>query len=74
MYKFFGVPLSEVKSKKTNKIMFRFDTKGEFITDDPEIIERAKGFYDHMELKAEPVGKKVKKTHKVPPLTITTKE
>lgn len=74
MYKFFGTPLKEVMSKKTNKVMFRFDTKGEFITDDNEIIKRAIGFFDHIKLKAEVVGKKVKKTVIVPPVTITTKE
>lgn len=54
--------------------MFTFDTKGEFVTDDPEIINRAKGFFDHLELKAEPVGIKVDKTHVMPAITITTKD
>lgn len=73
MIKFFGPPLKEIMSKKTNKVIFRFDTKGEFITDDPEIIERAMGYFDYLELKAEPVGEKVGKTHFVPAMTITTK-
>ena len=73
MIKFFGEPLKVITSKKTNKPIFRFDTKGEFITDDPEIIERAKGFFDHIELKAEPIGEKVAKTIIVPGMTITTK-
>lgn len=74
MYKFFGTPLKEIMSKKTNKVIFRFDTKGEFITDDEEIIQRALGFFDYIEMKAEPVGEKVKKTVVVPPMQITTKE
>lgn len=68
MYKFFGQPLKEIKSRTTNLTIFRFDTKGEFITDDEEIIKRAKGNFDHIELKAEQVGKRIKKTsqeHKI---------
>lgn len=74
MYKFFGEPLKIITSKTSGKPVFRFDTKGEFITDDPEIIRRALGFFDYIELKAETVGKKVNKTHVVPLLTITTNE
>jgi hypothetical protein len=74
MMKFFGPPLREIKSKTSGKMMFRFDTKGEFITDDNEIIQRAIGFFDHMPYKAEPAGKKVKKTVKESVMTITTKE
>jgi hypothetical protein len=72
MYKFFGTPLKEILSKTTHKAMFRFDTKGEFITDDPEIIRRALGFFDYIEMKAEPVGNKVAKTHTTPAMVITT--
>ena len=72
MYKFFSEPLREIKSKTSGKMMFRFDTKGEFITDDEEIIKRALGFFDYIELKSETVGGKVKKTVIVPPMTITT--
>jgi hypothetical protein len=71
MYKFFGTPLKEILSKTTHKVMFRFDTKGEFITDDPEIIKRALGFFDYIEMKAEPVGGKVAKTHTTPAMVIT---
>jgi len=70
MYKFFGQPLREITSKKTGKIMFRFDTKGEFITDDTEIIERALGFFDYIKLEAKPDGERVSKTHFVPVMTI----
>jgi len=72
MYKFFGQPLKEIKSKTSGKMMFRFDTKGEFITDDDEIIQRALGYFDHIELIAETKGKRVKKTISDPIMTITT--
>jgi DNA-binding cell septation regulator SpoVG len=74
MMKFFGEPLKEIKSKTSGKMMFRFDTKGEFVTDDEEIIKRAMGFFDHMPYKAEPDGERVAKTVVVPVMTITTKE
>jgi len=61
MYKFFGKPLKEVLSKVTKKVVFRFDTKGEFITDDPKIIERAMGYFDYIPMKAEPIGERFKK-------------
>jgi len=60
IFKFFGTPLKEIKSQFTSNIVFKFDTKGEFITDDPVIIDRAKGHFDHLELKAEPIGERVK--------------
>ena len=74
MYKFFGEPLKEIKSKTSGKMMFRFDTKGEFITDDEEIIRRALGYFDYIKLEAKETGEKVKKTVIVPVTTITTKE
>jgi len=74
MIKFFGEPLKEIKSKLTNKVVFRFDSKGEFITDDPEIIRRAMGFFDYIEMKAEEVGVKVAKTVEVEKMVITTNE
>lgn len=72
MYKFFGEPLKIIYSKTSNKPLFRFDTKGEFITDDEEIIKRALGFFDHIKMSAEIVGEKVTKTVSVPEMTITT--
>jgi len=74
MYKFFGPPLKAIMSKRTHKVMFRFDTKGEFITDDPEIIKRAKGYFDCLELEVVEVGEKVDKTFEEPKLVITHKE
>ncbi|MCE5227880.1 MAG: hypothetical protein LLG05_18730 [Porphyromonadaceae bacterium] len=74
MIKFFGEPLKIINSKQSGKPLFRFDTKGEFITDDPEIINRAMGFFDYIPMKAEEAGERVEKTFYTPPLTITTKE
>jgi hypothetical protein len=73
-YKFFGKPFQEIKSKLTGKVAFRFDSKGEFITDDTEIISRATGYFDHVPVKIEVVGERVAKTFIVPPLTITTND
>lgn len=74
MIKFYGEPLREIKSKTSNKVLFRFDTKGEFITDDEVIINRALGRFDHIELESKEVGERVKKTYFTPPMTITTNE
>ena len=74
MYKFFGTPLKAIMSKTSHKVMFTFDTKGEFITDDIKIIDRAKGYFDCVELEVIEVGEKVKKTFEEPKLTITRKD
>jgi len=74
MIKFFGEKLKEIKSKTTGKIIFVFDTKGEYITDDNAIIQRATGFFDHIELTGEMVGERVPKTFFVPPIVITHKD
>jgi|GEM_PF-2446588 len=74
MIKFFGEPLKEIKSKTSGKVMFRFDTQGAFITDDPVIIDRAMGFFDYLPMTAEAAGDLVKKTFVETPITITTKD
>jgi len=74
MYKFYAKQNQAVMSKRSNKMLFRFDTKGEFITDDPEIINRAKGYFDCIELIAEVVGEKIEGHEPKRVLTITTKE
>jgi len=74
MYKFFGEPLKEIKSKATGKVVFRFDTKGEFSTDDGEIIKRALGFFDYIKLETSKIGERTKKTFIVPAMTITNKD
>jgi hypothetical protein len=74
MYKFFGEPLREIKSKTSGRTVFRFDTKGEFITDDEEIIRRALGYFDYIQLEATEIGGKVEKTVHDPPILITTRK
>jgi len=74
MYKFYAKPNQAVMSKQSGKMLFRFDTKGEFITDDPEIINRAKGYFDCIELTSEVVGEKIKGNPPVKVLKITSKD
>jgi hypothetical protein len=74
MYKFFGEPLKEIKGALSGKVIFRFDHKGEYFTDDPEFIERAKGHFDHIEMEAKEIGERVKKTIFTPPIQISTNE
>ena len=74
MVKFFGEPLKEIKSKFSGKVLFVFDTKGEYVTDDPVIIERAMGFFDYVGVSPGEVGERVKKTVITPPITITEKD
>jgi uncharacterized protein with ATP-grasp and redox domains len=73
MVKFFGKPNKEVLNP-AGKIVFRFDNKGEFFTDEPSLIERAKTAFDYIEME-EPktIGKKVVVAVKETPITITTK-
>jgi hypothetical protein len=73
MIKFFGEPLKEIKSKRSGKVMFVFDTKGEYVTDDPVIIDRAMGFFDYVRVSPGEVGDRVKKTFITPPIVITEK-
>jgi hypothetical protein len=74
IYKFFGEPLKEVKGAQSGLVIFRFDSKGEFITDDQKIIDRTIGHFDHITLEAKEIGERVKKTITVPPIQITTNE
>ena len=73
MIKFFGEPLTEVKSKHSGKVLFVFDTKGEYVADDPVIIERAMGFFDYVHVAPGEVSERVEKTVITPPITITEK-
>jgi hypothetical protein len=60
MYKFFGEKNKEVKNG-LGAIVLRFDTKGEFITDDESLIERMKSHFDYIELEeAKTIGTRVK--------------
>lgn len=57
-YKFFGEPNLLIKTRKKVpyegtidfKPLFRFDAKGEYITEDADLIERLKGRFDHIEV------------------------
>ena len=73
MIKFFGEPLKEIKSKQSGKVMFVFDTKGEYVTEDPVIIDRAMGFFDYVPVAPGEAGARVKKTIITPPIVITEK-
>ncbi len=70
MYKFYGEKNKEIKSRLSGKILFRFDTKGEFITDDEILIERAKSHFDYIEMEAKEIGTRVKVAVEVPKITI----
>lgn len=70
MIKYFGSPLLPIRSKLTGHIIFTFDSKGEFFTDDKLIIARAEGFFDSIEMQYVEKGKKIKKTFYNPPITI----
>jgi len=74
MYKFFGEPLKEIKSKESGKMLFRFDNKGEFITDDVMFIKRITGHFDHIELKVNTVGKRVEKIETAPVVNVVVVE
>lgn len=50
IYKFKYKPNYKVPSKTTGREVFTFNRKGEYITDDPDIIERAKPHFDHLML------------------------
>ena len=63
MYKFFGRALKEVPSASSGNILFRFDKNGEFITDDEDLIERAKLHFNHMKIVVASIGKKVMVTN-----------
>ena len=71
MIKYFGTPLQAIKSKLTGKIVFVFDSKGEYFTNDNLIIERADGMFDKIEIEITEKGKKEKKTFYNPPVIIT---
>lgn len=69
MVKFFGQPERAVKNAM-GTMVFRFDTKGEFITDDKDYIERCKPVFDYIELDAKEVGSRVKVAVAMPKMTI----
>lgn len=74
MRKFFGTPLQEIKSTLSGKVLFRFDHKGEFITDDPEFIERATGHFDNIDMEGKEIGERVKRTIITPPIRFDSED
>lgn len=70
IYKFFGRPLQNIRSADTNVIVFTFDTKGEYITDDAKIIAKAKLKYDYIENNVVLTGERVKVYVPTPPIKI----
>lgn len=70
MYKFYGEKEKAVKNG-LGTIVFRFDTKGEFITDDLSFIERIKPHFDYVEMEGKEIGQRVKVEVKIPIVTIT---
>jgi hypothetical protein len=71
MYRFYGIPLQPIKSSQTGKVLFVFDSKGEYYTDDEHIVSRALGFFDSMKLEAKEISKLELKTHIVPAMSIS---
>ena len=64
---FYREPNQLVRDKKHKSTLFRFNEKGEFETDNPYIIEKAKGKFDYKPSVEKKVEKKpVKKTVKKP--------
>lgn len=59
MFKFYDKPNREVKSLLSGKMLLRFDSKGEFITDNEDLINRLKPHFDHIELENKPIGKRI---------------
>mgnify|MGYP000935007500 CR=1 FL=1 len=74
MYKFFGTPLQEIKGAQSGKVIFRFDHKGEYFTDDEKIIARAVGHFDHVEVEAREIGERAKKTIVTPGIQFSSED
>jgi hypothetical protein len=70
LYKFFGKPLLNIRSGETNMILFTFDTKGEYVTDDEKIIIRAKKKFDYIENNMVLEGERVKVYEPTPAIKI----
>lgn len=74
MFKFFGKPNKVINSSVSGQPLFMFNSKGEFITDNKDLIKRAKQHFDYVEIKVESVGEKVKVAEKPSELKIEVKE
>lgn len=73
MYKFFGIPRQKINSINGG-ILFIFDTKGEFITDDEKLIERIKPKFSHIELEYKPIGNRVNVFRQLETIKVETNE
>ena len=69
MYKFFGTKETAIKNG-LGVIVFRFDSKGEFITDDEGLIKRIKSHFDYIEMESSIIGERVKVATEAPKMTI----
>jgi hypothetical protein len=74
MFKFFGKPNKSITSSVTGSPIFQFSPKGEFITDDKDLIKRAKLHFDYVEIKVESIGERVTVKEKPSAITIEVKE
>lgn len=74
MYKFFGKKNETITSSVSGQPIFRFSSKGEFITDDKDIINRAKKHFDYLEIKVESVGERIKVVKEQSAITIEVRE
>lgn len=74
MFKFFGKPNKVINSSVTGQPLFMFNSKGEFITDNKDLIKRAKAHFDYIEIKVESEGERVKVQAKPSGITIEVKE
>lgn len=72
-YKFFGQPNMMVKERKKKyfngeimyKPLFRFDEKGEYITDNEQLIEKLKSRFEHTEFESNAPGDKPTEDKKI---------
>jgi hypothetical protein len=50
VYKFLGTPFQAITSRVTGRVIFTFDRNGSYLTDDPIVIELARGHFRHQAL------------------------
>lgn len=55
--KYTSYPNHSVKSKQTGREVVKFNFKGEYVTDDKEIIDRLDGHFDYLVLVGDAVDK-----------------
>ena len=72
MYKFYGRPNETAKNIK-EEIVFRFDSVGTFITDNPELIDRCITQFNYSKITNAEIGEKTVVRKNIPPLILRTK-